>query len=501
MVYCNQQTALLLAFRIRDILRVRAAMSKTYSTQSHLANTCQPHYYQFMENNRLWIYRPGQPIPGRRYVLYWMQQAQRTQANLALDWALQAAHSCQLPLLVAFVLTPHYPGANARHYQFMLEGLADVQDELQARGISFVLRLGDPPEVIAHLARDAAMLVGDIGYLRLQRHWRTQIAKQIDCPFSAIEADVVVPIRLVSDKEEYAARTIRPKIQRLWIPFLEERAVPSPPSRPLPKPPASDLNPTADLAELPIDRSVSPAPSFKGGQIAAQQHLNAFLRHGLARYHSDRNDPANNLCSNMSPYLHFGQISPLAIAQNVRAAEAPAQASESYIEELIIRRELSINFVYFNTAYDKYETAVPAWARKTLRKHASDKRPVTYSREQLETADTHDPYWNAAQTEMVQQGKMHNYMRMYWGKKVIEWTRTPEEAYQILLDMNDRYEIDGRDANGYTGVAWCFGKHDRPWTERNIFGTVRYMAASGLERKFNIQKYVDRIRGPEPSLF
>ena len=453
-----------------------------------------------MENNRLWIYRPGQPIPGKKYVLYWMQQAQRTQCNLALDWALTAAHSCKLPLVVAFALTPTFPGANARHYQFMLEGLSDVEQALHKQKIPFVIRLGNPPDVITELARDAALLVSDIGYLRIQRTWRKQVAKNIDCPFSAIETDVVIPIRLVSDKEEYAARTIRPKIHRHWKRFLEEPLQRSPENIPIKNPPASNIKLPDGIKDLPIDHGISPVSQFVGGQAAAQKQLAGFLRTGLVSYDTDRNDPANNLCSNMSPYLHFGQIAALDIARQVMAAKAPTEATDSYLEELIVRRELSMNFVYFNPSYDKYEKAIPEWAQKTLAKHAKDKRSTTYTREELETGKTHDPYWNAAQMEMVQQGKMHNYMRMYWGKKVIEWTQSPEEAYQILVELNDRYEIDGRDANGYTGVAWCFGKHDRPWTEREIFGTVRYMAASGLERKFKIQQYVDRILGPKDDL-
>jgi len=457
-----------------------------------------PLYTRNMDNTRLWVYQAGTPIAGRRYVLYWMQQSQRTQANLALDWALQVAHACDLPLLVAFALTPAFPGANARHYQFLLEGIADVQQDLQQRGIPFVLRRGNPPDVIAALAREAAILIGDIGYLRIQRQWRKQIAERIDCPFHAVETDVVVPIRLVSDKEEYAARTIRPRIQRLWLPFLEEQPQIPPATRPLANPPPSDLHPADGISDLPIDHSIPPSAQFRGGQQAAGQQLAAFLQQGLSVYHTDRNDPANNICSNLSPYLHFGQISPLSIARQVRTSGAPPEAIESFLEELVIRRELSMNFVYFNPGYDAYESAVPAWARRSLATHGQDHRTVTYSREQLEAGQTHDPYWNAAQQEMVTTGKMHNYMRMYWGKKVIEWTRTPEDAYQILLALNDCYEIDGRDPNGYTGVAWCFGRHDRPWTERPIFGTVRYMAASGLERKFKIGQYAERISGSPP---
>lgn len=447
-----------------------------------------------MENNRLWIYRPGEPVKGKHYVLYWMQQAQRTHLNLALDWAIQTANSCNLPLLVAFALKTNYPGANARHYQFMLEGLQDVEQDLQKRHIGFIIKEGDPEHVIPALAKNAAIVVGDIGYLRIQRCWRKQIAERIDCPFSAIETDVAVPIRLVSNKEEYAARTIRPKIHRIWKPFLNEPyTMPPPVTRHWHESTQSDINPTDDVFKLKIDTSVACVKHIKGGQQAAKKQLEAFIRNGLPFYHTERNDPANNLCSNMSPYLHFGQICSLDITRKVLDAETSTDAKDSYLEELIVRRELSMNFIYFNTGYDKYDSALPEWAKKTLHKHVKDKRPAQYTRAELEAGETRDPYWNAAQQEMVHLGKMHNYMRMYWGKKVIEWSKSPEEAFELLTEMNDRYELDGRDANGYTGIAWCFGKHDRPWTERDIFGTVRYMAASGLERKFKIKKYVERV--------
>ncbi len=450
-----------------------------------------------MDNTRLWIYRAGDPLPGKRYVLYWMQQAQRTRCNLALDWACRAAHTCNLPLLVAFALTDAYPGANARHYAFMLEGLSDVQSALQERGIAFTLRHGNPPDIIARLAQDAALLVGDIGYLRIQRAWREQLAQKIDCPFTAIETDAVVPIKRASDKEEFAARTIRPKIHK-WLPhFLlpPPASIPSPP--PLKQPPASDSAPENALAICKLDRTVPPSSHFQGGQDQAQHRLQTFLRAALPHYHEKRNDPSLGLCSHMSPYLHFGQIAPLDIALQVRNAAAPTEAIDAYLEELIVRRELSMNFVYFNTGYDRYEAAIPDWARKTLAGHAGDKRPIRYSPAQLEEGKTDDLYWNAAQREMVLTGKMHNYMRMYWGKKLIEWSPSPEEAFDWLVTRNDRYEIDGRDPNGYTGVAWCFGKHDRPWTQRPIFGTVRYMAASGLKRKFDIDRYVQQVRDLE----
>jgi deoxyribodipyrimidine photo-lyase len=193
----------------------------------------------------------------------------------------------------------------------------------------------------------------------------------------------------------------------------------------------------------------------------------------------------------MSPWLHFGQISPLVIALKVMKTQSPGK--EAYLEELIIRRELAMNYTYYNPFYDSFE-GLNDWAKKTLKEHEKDKRPYRYSIDELEQAQTHDPYWNAAQEEMRITGKMHGYMRMYWGKKILEWMKSPEEAFSTALYLNNKYELDGRDPNGFAGIAWCFGKHDRPWFERPIFGKIRYMNANGLKRKFNAEAYVDKIK-------
>ncbi len=447
-----------------------------------------------IENSRLWVYRAGAPVAGR-YVLYWMQQAQRSRWNHALEWAADSAAACGLPLRVAFVLTDDFPGANARHYAFMLQGLTDVETALRQRGVAFSVHLDQPPAVIAELAAEAALLVGDVGYLRIQKQWREDVASRVRCPFTAVETDVVVPVAQVSDKAEYAARTIRPRIHRQLArylqPFTPDEAAAGKQDRQTPwlTPPCQ----RPALSDLLVDTSVGVASGFPGGQEAASARLDRFIREQLPRYHTDRNDPANGICSDMSPYLHFGQISPLEIAWRVKASSAPAEAVEAYLEELIVRRELSMNSVHYRPDYDRY-AMLPAWARQTLDRHRHDPREVVYTRQQLEQAATHDPYWNAAQMEMVATGKMHNYMRMYWGKKVIEWSAAPEAAFETLLHLNNKYEIDGRDANGFTGVAWCFGLHDRPWGERPIFGMVRYMAASGLARKFDIDGYVRSVR-------
>lgn len=445
------------------------------------------------ENERLHIVKGGDPIKGN-YVLYWMQQAQRTRYNHALEWALSAANACQLPLVVAVVLTESYPEANARHYAFMLEGWSDVSHALHQRGIGFRVCRGNPPDVIVPLALQAALLVGDVGYLRIQRQWRNQVAAEVPCPFTVVETDVVVPIQQASRKEEYAARTLRPAILRLRDRYLKPVRTEAVRVPPLPEDAAPVSIPAC--SSLSVDRSVAPSDIFRGGQEAAQSTLETFIHGALARYADKRNDPSLGVVSHMSPYLHFGQISPIDIALRIRESQAPDEAKEAYLEELIVRRELSMNYVFYQPGYDTY-AALPSWARKTLDLHRDDPRETLYSYDQFDQATTHDPYWNAAQQEMRITGKMHNYMRMYWGKKIIEWSASPEEAFKTMLALNNRYEIDGRDANGFTGVAWCFGKHDRPWKERAIFGSVRYMAASGLERKFAIQNYVHQVEALE----
>jgi deoxyribodipyrimidine photo-lyase len=241
---------------------------------------------------------------------------------------------------------------------------------------------------------------------------------------------------------------------------------------------------------LRLDPSPAPVRHHTGGTGRARSRFARFISGDLDHFADRRNDPAVDRLSGMSPYLHFGQISPLYLALQVSGTGSPGK--EAFLEELIIRRELSMNFVLYNRDYDRYR-GLPGWARKTLQVHRQDPRPAVYSRAALEAAETHDPYWNAAQREMLLTGKMHGYMRMYWGKKILEWSRSPQTAFRTALYLNNTYELDGRDPNGFAGVAWCFGKHDRPWGERAVFGNVRYMNDRGLRRKFDIDRYVTRI--------
>ena len=433
--------------------------------------------------------------PGN-YILYWMQASQRAELNYALDYAIAKANKSHLPLLVVFGLSDAYPEANLRHYRFMLEGLQDVYSSLTAQGIKFILRFGHPPNVALDLSEDAAAVICDRGYLRHQKAWRQQVAENAPCAVFEVESDAVVPVSAVSEKAEYAARTIRPRIMRKLGLFMNLYHHP---------PVAHDSGDLeiageniedidALLAKMKLDISV-PAVSkfFKGGTLEAKRRLKQFIDQKLDYYSKNRNQPQTDYTSVMSPYLHFGQISPLYLALEIEKAETGSEDDRnSYLEELIIRRELAINFVNYTPDYDSFSN-LPDWARITLKEHEADAREYIYTGEQLEAARTHDSYWNAAMKEMLHTGYMHNYMRMYWGKKVLEWMESPREAYETLLYLNNKYFLDGRDPNSYAGVAWIFGKHDRAWFQRSIFGKVRYMAASGLERKCDIKGYVRKV--------
>jgi deoxyribodipyrimidine photo-lyase len=430
------------------------------------------------------------------WVLYWMQQSQRAHDNPALEYAITRANRLGVPVLVAFALNDAYPEANLRHYRFMLEGLAETRQKLNRRRIGLVVQKGDPVKVIGLLAQHAALLVCDVGYTRHQRDWRARISRKIDCRSVAVEGDVVVPVGTASSKAQYAARTIRPRIKKHLAKFL----VPVPRYRP--KRSSLDLKiKSLDLddldgilASLDIDRQVSVVTRFfKGGPGVAKRRLRIFIEDGLGQYAAHSNQPQTDDISYMSPYLHFGQISPVYLALEIeKATEIAAENRDAYLEELIIRRELAINFVHYTPDYDRFH-CLPGWARQTLAEHAADRRAYRYDRPALERAATHDPYWNAAMLEMQTTGFMHNYMRMYWGKKILEWTPAPEQAFQTALALNNRYFLDGRDPNSYAGVGWVFGLHDRAWFEREIFGKVRYMAATGLERKCDIRAYVEKV--------
>jgi deoxyribodipyrimidine photo-lyase len=447
-----------------------------------------------IQSTRIQHLNDRQVVQGR-YVLYWMQQSQRAELNHALEYAVQEANRREQGVVVGFGLTDDYPEANLRHYAFMLEGLGETARALSRRGMRFVLRRGSPPDVALQLGREASLIVCDRGYLRHQRAWRTQVAGRAGCRVVQVESDAVVPVEAASVKAEIGARTLRPRIQRQLTEYLVDLPAAAVRRR------TTDLqlegldldDPDAILKRLKIDRRIAPVRRrFKAGTAEARRRFAGFVRERLERYDRNHNQPQTDDISHMSPYLHFGQISPLALALEAGRADAPPAAKAAFLEELIVRRELACNFTHFTSDYDSY-ACLPNWARQSLAEHRRDRREHVYSAEQLENAATHDPYWNAAMREMVCTGFMHNYMRMYWGKKILEWSQTPEEGFATTLALNNKYFLDGRDPNSFAGVAWVYGVHDRAWPQRPIYGKVRCMMASGLERKCDINGYVRKV--------
>ncbi len=428
------------------------------------------------------------------YCIYWMQSSHRADHNPALEYAILRANRSHLPLVVYSGIDETYPSANLRHYTFMLQGIFETARKLEERGLLVVLRKENPPAGVVELAAKAAFVVTDVGYLRIQREWYEYVAEHARCPVIAVEGNVVVPVKTASPKQEYSAATFRPRLSRLVPQFLDlpDHVEPLNPSERMEIPTLIREDPGDVIGSLSTDRRVGPAPFFTGGATHADARLQKFLVNGLDNYPDSRNDPARGVGSDLSPYLHYGQISPVHVAREVLATGHPS--GPAYLEELVVRRELAVNYVFYNPDYDTI-AGIPSWARRSLDLHRNDRREYLYTDGELESAATHDTAWNAAQRQMVCTGKMHGYMRMYWGKKIIEWSPDPETAFLRALYLNDRYELDGRDPNGYTGIAWCFGTHDRPWKERAIFGKVRYMNHEGLKRKFRMDDYGKLVDG------
>lgn len=458
---------------------------------------CMVTLEQLSSNPRVTIRRVGAPDPAGRCVVYWMQRSQRALDNPALDVAVEAANALRQPVVIFFAPVPFYPHANLRHYAFLAQGIPDIARQARKRGIGFVLRRCPQHSLLKFCDEvKASMVVGDENPMREPNHWRAVAAKRLRVPMWIVDADVLVPSKLLQ-KEQYAARIIRPRLQKLREQFF------TPPHNPRAKiawekPHGLHALPddgSFDIIEdwQALDRSVQPVDSFRGGTSQALKLLHNFVTHKLAHYPERHGKPEVDGTSRLSPYLHFGHIGPHTVALAVESAKAPRAAKDDFLDQLLTWRELAINFVHFNPLYDSVESA-PDWAHRTLAEHAHDERPTTYSRQKLERAETHDQLWNAAQLQMLHSGWMHNYMRMYWAKKILEWSASPAVAYQTTVYLNDKYFLDGRDPDGYAGTAWAIaGKFDRPWFPRPIFGTIRYMSGSAAQKKFDADKYIEQM--------
>jgi len=451
---------------------------------------------ELAQNPRVTARRHGPPDPEGTCVVYWMQRAQRGFDNPALDVAVEAGNALGKPVVAFFAPVPYYPHANLRHYRFLTEGIPDLAQDIRARGVGFVLRRHPEHSLLTFCDEvRPCLVVGDENPMREPRSWREKAAERLRVPFWTVDADVIVPSKLL-EKEQYASHIIRPRLQARWPEFL----------RPLTNAKAKyPWKKPANLTALPddfdvtdgwkLDRSVNPVKEFRGGSKEARRLLDEFVKKKLKGYGVLRNKPETDSTTRLSPYLHFGHIGPHTIALAVQKADAPKADKEAFLNQLLIWRELAVNLVHFNSNYDNFECGEP-WAHRTLAAHAKDPRPIVYTEKQLESAETHDPLWNASQMQMVNTGWMHNYVRMYWAKKILEWVKSPAEAYQIAVRLNDKYELDGRDPNGYTGIAWAMvGKYDRPWFEREIFGQIRYMSGASTGKKFDSKKYIRQQLG------
>ena len=439
--------------------------------------------------------------PKARYVLYWSQMNRRVDSNHALVHAVTRANELGLPVLYYEALTCSYPNANDRLHTFILEGVPEQARRARELGIGYCFylrrRASDPNDILYRLAEDAACVVSDdYPTVFAARHNASAPAK-LNVLYEVVDSSCVVPMNRL-EKREYAAYTIRPKIRKLLPEYLK----PCPPVEvayrwDLPLPVWHTAVAAGAIQSLvaacEIDHSVAPSITFTGGRLAAEQALCVFLDRNLRRYARERNEPSAHATSGLSPYLHFGQISSLEIALAARRhAEENDLIADEFLEELIVRRELSFNFARHVESPARLED-LPAWAQQTLSQHAGDPRAPSYSYQQFEQAQTHDALWNACQKEMLLRGKIHGYYRMYWGKKIIEWSHTCRDALETMVRIHDRYALDGRDPNTYTGILWCFGLHDRPWQTRPIFGSIRYMSYDGMKRKTGVDAYLQEI--------
>lgn len=445
-----------------------------------------------MQKERVQIVKKTVKTLHKKSVIYWMRCEHRARDNWGLLYALEQANKHKLPLFTLFCLEGSTPNGSFRQKQFLYEGIEETKKHLEEHAIPFITSNARTPEGLTEAINQLKpyILVTDHSALKPQQQWLNCIINRIECTIAVVDSRNIVPILYASNKQEYAARTIRPKIHRALDQFLI----------PFPKLTAPLFSWKGDIDSDPLsppeayERSPYASLHFKPGENAARTALTYFITERIHNY-LDRNDPTKDALSNLSQYLHYGMLSAQrAVLETVNTDAVPSEAKEVFLEELVVRRELADNFCFYNPRYDS-TGAFPEWAVKTLDKHRSDLREYVYSLEEFEKGNTHDPLWNAAQYELVFLGKTHGYMRMYWAKKILEWSKSPEEAMRIAIYLNDTYSLDGVDSNGYTGIAWSIGGvHDRPWKERPIFGTIRYMSYNGAKRKFDVQQYIDKVK-------
>ena len=475
---------------------------------------------------RITTLRDAPPRPNGHYVLYWMIASRRTRSNFALQRAIEWAKQLNKPLVVLEALRCGYQWASDRFHRFVIEGMRDNQRAFSHSPVCYIPFIESNPTqgkgLLAALAEQSCVVITDDFPCFMLPNMVAAAAKQVSVRFESIDSNGLLPLRAASTTFP-TAYAFRRFLQKNLAPFLtkfpeadplHELTIPrlsTPLSGIAARWPSADLGAQSyPLSALPIDHSVSPAP-LRGGSEAAQARLSYFCDTLLPRYGEDRNQPDSDGSSGLSPYLHFGHISTFEIAHKVFAHHqwTPERLSKSvagkregwwglpahvegFLDELVTWRELGYNMSSLRPDYAAYES-LPEWAQQTLEKHSGDPRPVRYELEELRGSKTHDPIWNAAQRQLLSEGRMHNYLRMLWGKKILEWSRTPRDALAAMIELNNRYALDGRNPNSYSGIFWVLGRYDRPWgPERPIFGTIRYMSSDNTARKLELKKYLKR---------
>ena len=420
-----------------------------------------------------------------------MVRDKRASDNHALITAQKIALKNKASLIVCFQYVGEFKKANLRQYEFLFKGLEETSNNLSNLNIDFHLLQGAAEDVIPKIINQLSVgsIVTDYSPLKVYKKRLKKVLDKITIPVCQVDSHNIVPVWVASEKKEFAAHTIRKKIHKRLDEYLTD--IPELVTHPYnPKNKSEPISWSSLYKNLTIDSKITSVSWMQPGEEKAKERLN-YLLNSLKDYHINRNNPNLNALSNLSPYFHFGHLSPQKVAFEIKSSSLPEEDKNVFLEEMIIRRELADNFCEYESKYDFFEGFHP-WAQKTLNEHRNDEREYLYPAEQFEEGETHDPLWNAAQLQMVKLGKMHGYMRMYWAKKILEWTPSPEIAMQIAIDLNDKYELDGRDPSGYTGIAWSIGGiHDRAWFERPVFGKIRFMNFNGCKSKFNVKQYIE----------
>lgn len=422
-------------------------------------------------------------------VIYWMSRDQRIYDNWALLYAQQYALKYKLPLIIYFCIRQEFLGALKNHYAFMLENILNLVVLSKQHNIQFVVQIGMVEDEFILFTKkiNPSVVFCDFSPLKIAQKWKKSIALKIHCAIYEVDAHNIVPAWIASYKQEWSAYTFRKKINKLLHIYLTDYPK-------LIKHPFSNTEEhyktSLRLIQKVKKNYIHSNNVYISGYETGMNIAYDFIKNKLLLYEKKHNNPLYNAQSQLSPYLHFGMISSQKIIRSFNSTQI--RRGSSFFEQVVIRKELSDNYCLYNLTYDKF-VGFPQWAQKTLQKHIKDKRDYIYSLDGFENAHTHDALWNASQMQLVNEGKMHGYLRMYWAKKILEWSKDPETAQNIAIYLNDKYSYDGRDPNGYTGIAWSIGGlHDRPWKERKIYGLIRYMSYKGCENKFNVEKFIKK---------